>query len=196
MFGGERKSIAFDDKMKKKKKGIYRESYLDNNDLDKKGNPKTVTIDHAKNYQDLINAAQKKRDAVLRWLDGVADYGMILDIPTWVIKDPVASKKIGMVEVDDPVEATKYNNEYFIKNRKGKNEGGAKFFKCGATAMKAGLCGDDAPLMRLLLPEANEMDLVAKDFVLPNEALEVVQRCGVMHERLTFFIPTDRVATG
>jgi hypothetical protein len=88
---------------------------------------KQVTVNPLADYQKALDAAQKKRDAVLRWLDGVADYGMILDIPTWVIKDPIASKKIGMVEVDDPVEATKYNNEYFIKNRKGKNEGGAKF---------------------------------------------------------------------
>jgi hypothetical protein len=40
--------------------------------LDKDGNPvigkkgpKTVTIDHAKNYQNLIDAAQKKRGALL-----------------------------------------------------------------------------------------------------------------------------------
>ena len=29
--------------------------------------------------------AQKKRELVLNWLDNIADYGMILDIPTWVI---------------------------------------------------------------------------------------------------------------
>jgi DNA topoisomerase-1 len=34
------RDMAFDDKMKKKKKGIYREKYEDKNDLDKKGNPK------------------------------------------------------------------------------------------------------------------------------------------------------------
>jgi len=43
MFGGKRKlsrELAYDDKMKKKKKGIYRVKYEDKNDLDKKGNPK------------------------------------------------------------------------------------------------------------------------------------------------------------
>jgi DNA topoisomerase-1 len=38
-FSGGR-DIAFDDENKQKKRGIYRVSYLDQNDLDKKGNPK------------------------------------------------------------------------------------------------------------------------------------------------------------
>ena len=95
--------------------------------LDKKGNPKTVTIDHAKNYQDLINAAQKKRDAILKWLDGISDYGMILDIPTWVVHDKKASKACGITTLDEAVAATRYNNDYFMQHRKGKKNGGAKF---------------------------------------------------------------------
>jgi DNA topoisomerase-1 len=35
------RAMAYDDKMKKKKKGFYRVKYEDKNDLDKKGNPKT-----------------------------------------------------------------------------------------------------------------------------------------------------------
>ena len=35
--------------------------------------------------------AQKKRSLILNWLDNVADYGMILDIPNWVIHDKKAS---------------------------------------------------------------------------------------------------------
>ena len=95
--------------------------------LDKKGNPKTVTIDHAKNYQDLINAAQKKRDAILKWLDVISDYGMILDIPTWVVHDKKASKACGITTLDEAVAATRYNNDYFMQHRKGKKNGGAKF---------------------------------------------------------------------
>ena len=34
------RNLAFDDEMKKKKKGIYRVKYEDKTDLDKKGNPK------------------------------------------------------------------------------------------------------------------------------------------------------------
>ena len=71
--------------------------------------------------------AQKKREAILKWLDGVADYGMILDIPTWVIHDKNASAKCQITTLQEAVDATKYNNDYFMKHRKGKNNGGAKF---------------------------------------------------------------------
>jgi hypothetical protein len=100
---------------------------LGNPVLDKKGNPKTVTVDHAKNYQDLIDAAQKKRDAILKWLDGISDYGMILDIPTWVVHDKKASRACGITTLDEAVAATRYNNDYFMRHRQGKNNGGAKF---------------------------------------------------------------------
>ena len=92
-----------------------------------KGKPKTVNIDHAKNYQALIDAAQKKRDAVLKWLDGLSNYGMILDIPTWVVSDPHASSKCGITTHEEAVAATKYNNEYFMQHRKGYKNGGTKF---------------------------------------------------------------------
>ena len=71
--------------------------------------------------------AQKKREAILKWLDGVADYGMILDIPTWVIHDKKASKACGITTLQEAVDATKFNNDYFMKHRQGKNNGGAKF---------------------------------------------------------------------
>ena len=71
--------------------------------------------------------AQKKRELVLKWLDGIADYGMILDIPTWVIHDKKASAACQITTLQEAVDATKYNNEYFMTNRKGKNNGGAKF---------------------------------------------------------------------
>ena len=71
--------------------------------------------------------AQKKRESILKWLDGVADYGMILDIPTWVIHDKNASAKCQITTLEEAVDATKFNNDYFMKHRKGKNNGGAKF---------------------------------------------------------------------
>ena len=71
--------------------------------------------------------AQKKREAVLTWLDSISNYGMGLDIPTWVIHDKKASDACQIKTLDQAVEATKYNNEYFIKHRKGKDAGGAKF---------------------------------------------------------------------
>lgn len=77
--------------------------------------------------------AQKKRELILNWLDNVADYGMILDIPTWVIHDKRVSGIIGFSTTDkklalqQAVDATKFNNEYFMKHRKGVRNGGAKF---------------------------------------------------------------------
>jgi len=71
--------------------------------------------------------AQKKRAAVLTWLDSVSDYGMILDIPTWVIHDKKASKACQITTLQEAVDATKFNNEYFMAHRRGKENGGAKF---------------------------------------------------------------------
>lgn len=71
--------------------------------------------------------AQKKREAVLTWLDTISNYGMGLDIPTWVIHDKKASDACQIKTLDEAVAATKFNNEYFIKHRKGKDEGGARF---------------------------------------------------------------------
>jgi len=88
---------------------------------------KTVVVDPLADYQKLLDAAQKKRDGVLKWLDGIADYGMILDIPTWVIHDKKASKACGISTLEEAVAATKYNNLYFMKHRKGVKNGGAKF---------------------------------------------------------------------
>jgi hypothetical protein len=71
--------------------------------------------------------AQKKREAVLTWLDGISNYGMGLDIPTWVIHDKKASDACQIKTLPEAVAATKFNNEYFIRHRRGKAEGGARF---------------------------------------------------------------------
>ena len=71
--------------------------------------------------------AQKKRELILNWLDKVADYGMILDIPTWVIHDKKASAACQITTLQEAVDATKFNNEYFMKHRRGVRNGGAKF---------------------------------------------------------------------
>jgi hypothetical protein len=86
---------------------------------DKNGNTKYTKIDRVKEYQAKLDAAQKKREAVLAWMDGIMDYGMVLDIPAWVERSPVGRKATGIESYQQAVEATKYNNEYFIKNRNG-----------------------------------------------------------------------------
>jgi len=65
----------------------------------------------------------KRRKQVLAWIDAIADYGMVLDIPPWICKNPEVVKKTGIKSYQHSVEATMFNNEYFIKNR----NGGAKF---------------------------------------------------------------------
>jgi hypothetical protein len=64
-------------------------------------------------------AAEKKREAVLKWQMGIATYGMTMDIPTWTYLDKEASALCGIYSYDDAVNATKYNNEYWMANRNG-----------------------------------------------------------------------------
>jgi hypothetical protein len=78
-----------------------------------------VKVNYAKEYQAKIDAAKKMREAVLKWQMGIATYGMTMDIPTWTFRDPKASAASGITSYDDAVNATKYNNEYWIANRYG-----------------------------------------------------------------------------
>jgi hypothetical protein len=87
--------------------------------VDKNGNTKMTKIDHVKIYQSKLDAAQKKREQVLAWMDALMDYGMVLDIPAWVGRSPVGARNSGITSYEQAVTATKYNNEYFIKHRTG-----------------------------------------------------------------------------
>ena len=62
-------------------------------------------------------AAQKKREAVIKWQSGIANYGMTLDIPTWTYLDPKASEACGIKSYKDAVDATLFNNEFFMEAR-------------------------------------------------------------------------------
>ena len=64
-------------------------------------------------------AAQKKRSQVLAWMDGLMDYGMILDIPAWVARTSQGRAATGINTYDDAVQGTYINNDYFINNRNG-----------------------------------------------------------------------------
>ena len=63
--------------------------------------------------------AKKKREQVLTWMDAYMDYGMILDIPAWVSRSPAGAKATGIDNYQDAVNATRINNDYFMKNRNG-----------------------------------------------------------------------------
>ena len=66
--------------------------------------------------------AEKKRRQVLEWQCQVADYAMTMDIPTWTYLDKEASVLCGIHSYDDAVNASKYNNEYWMANRYGKTK--------------------------------------------------------------------------
>jgi hypothetical protein len=103
-------------------KGIELVPQLDadgNPKLDKNGKVKTTKVDHVKLYQAQLDAAQKKREQVLNWMDALMDYGMVLDIPAWVARSPAGAAATNIASYEQAVEATKYNNEYFIKHRNG-----------------------------------------------------------------------------
>jgi hypothetical protein len=52
-------------------------------------------------------------------MDAYMDYGMILDIPAWVARSPAGAKATGIDNYQDAVNATRINNDYFMKNRTG-----------------------------------------------------------------------------
>ena len=71
--------------------------------------------------------SHRRREAVLKWLDGSSNYAMTLDIPTWLVQNPEASKKTGIYTYEQAVATTHFNNEYFIQNRLGWQNGGTRF---------------------------------------------------------------------
>lgn len=70
--------------------------------------------------------AEARRRAVLTWLDTVSNYCMTLDIPTWVIHDRKASDACKISTLQEAIDATRYNNEYFMKHRRGARNGGTR----------------------------------------------------------------------
>ncbi|NBR61821.1 MAG: hypothetical protein EBT86_09280 [Actinobacteria bacterium] len=53
------------------------------------------------------------------WMDTLMDYGMVLDIPSWIGNFEEAIAKTKIQNFDDAVTGTHINNEYFIRNRNG-----------------------------------------------------------------------------
>ncbi len=63
-------------------------------------------------------AANKTRQQILEWLEATADWSMMLDVPTWAC-DHIHSPKTGLKTFEDCLDKTKFNNDYFLKNRLG-----------------------------------------------------------------------------
>ena len=63
--------------------------------------------------------AMKQRKLVLKWMDTYMDYGMGLDVPSQTVRNQHLYDKHGIGTIQDAINATHINNEYFINNRNG-----------------------------------------------------------------------------
>lgn len=66
-------------------------------------------------------AANATRQKILEWLELTADWSMMLDVPTWAC-DHIHSPKTGLKSFEDCLEKTRFNNDYFLKNRLGQTK--------------------------------------------------------------------------
>jgi hypothetical protein len=66
-------------------------------------------------------SANKTRQSILEWLELTADWSMMLDVPTWAC-DHIHSPKTGLKTFDDCLDKTRFNNDYFLKNRLGQTK--------------------------------------------------------------------------
>lgn len=57
------------------------------------------------------------RQKILDYLEHTADYSMILDVPTLAASEPFSSRN-GITSFDQCLDYTKFNNDWFVKNRK------------------------------------------------------------------------------
>ena len=106
-------------------KSIVQESMIQQRDR-----PNTMILGDSGGYQigkgvlkfDWLNfdgpAANKTRQSILEWLEMTADWSMMLDVPTWAC-DHIHSPKTGLKSFEDCLEKTRFNNDYFLKNRLG-----------------------------------------------------------------------------
>ncbi len=65
--------------------------------------------------------ANKTRQKILEWLELTADWSMMLDVPTWAC-DHIHSPKTGLKTFEDCLDKTRFNNDYFLKNRLGQTK--------------------------------------------------------------------------
>ena len=94
---------------------------------------KTVIVGDSGGYQigkgvlkfDWLNfegpEANKTRQKILEWLELTADWSMMLDVPTWAC-DHIHSPKTGLKTFEDCLDKTRFNNDYFLKNRLGQTK--------------------------------------------------------------------------
>lgn len=71
-------------------------------------------------WEDAINPTSNAREALcekmLRWLEYTADWSMTLDFPAFAAIPPY-NKKTGLTDVQQTIDMSLYNLDYFIRNR-------------------------------------------------------------------------------
>ena len=110
------------------KKSLVQESMIQQRERNK-----TVIVGDSGGYQigkgvlkfDWLDFEGKKANAVrqqiLEWLELTADWSMMLDVPTWAC-DHIHSPKTGLKTFEDCLNKTRFNNDYFLKNRLGQTK--------------------------------------------------------------------------
>ena len=73
------------------------------------------------NQPNYIGDADRLRQSIQNWLEHTADYSMILDIPTWAARPPL-NERTGLQTLKECLDATIYNNDWFVRNRQGKTK--------------------------------------------------------------------------
>lgn len=73
------------------------------------------------NQPNYVGKADKQRQSLQNWLEHTADYSMILDVPTWAARPP-ADRRTGLRTFKECLDATKFNNDWFVRNRQGKTK--------------------------------------------------------------------------
>ena len=66
-------------------------------------------------------SANKTRSEIVNWLEATADWSMTLDVPIWAC-DKNNRVRTGLTSPDDCLVKTRFNNEFFIKNRQGRTK--------------------------------------------------------------------------
>jgi len=66
--------------------------------------------------------ADKVRAKILNWLEYTAEWSMILDVPPWAAFDKAGRERTGLTSFEQTLEATCFNNDYFVKHRQGKTK--------------------------------------------------------------------------
>ena len=105
-------------------------SWVADSMIQQRNRNRTIVVGDSGGYQigkgvlkfDWLNFEGAKANAVrhqiLEWLEVTSDWSMMLDVPTWAC-DHIHSPKTGLKTFDDCLDKTRFNNEYFLKNRLG-----------------------------------------------------------------------------